>query len=197
MSDLYNNEDQKEQNPYDQDPFNRDPYNGDPYNGNPYDNNPYNRDPYGGNPYAQPPNMQQAVRPDKSDSTGFGIASLVLGLISLLFFISILNIFPAILGIIFGIIQVAGYRKKGLGIAGITTSVLSIVCTVVMWIILINMVISDPDYKNIYKEINGDGFEFRYEINSEDGLTINEFPVDEYPFDELPDPETDLPQTDL
>ena len=67
---------------------------------------------------------------------GFGIASLVLGIISLVLFCSCINIPIAILAIIFGIIQLVRVSGKGLAIGGLITSALSIIALVVFWVVV-------------------------------------------------------------
>ena len=62
-------------------------------------------------------------------SQGFGLASMIMGIVSLVMFCSCINIPLAITAIVFGVIQLSrtGNQKKGMAIAGIVTSVLSIV----------------------------------------------------------------------
>ena len=66
-----------------------------------------------------------------SANYGLAMASLVMGIVSLVFFLFLLNIISAILAIIFGIIFLGTSRKgekgRALAVAGIITSVLSIV----------------------------------------------------------------------
>lgn len=64
---------------------------------------------------------------------GFGIASMVLGILALVFFCGCINIPLAIISIIFAIIHIN--RKSGsigFAIAGIVTSVISVILTVIM-----------------------------------------------------------------
>ena len=64
---------------------------------------------------------------------GFGIASMVLGILALVFFCGCINIPLAIISIIFAIIHIN--RKTGsigFAIAGIVTSVISVILTVIM-----------------------------------------------------------------
>lgn len=80
--------------------------------------------------------QQQQQKPEqKSDSNGFGIASMVLGIVSLVFFCTCINFVTAILAIIFGIIQlVRKSSKKGMAIAGLITGGLSLLFAVVFWV---------------------------------------------------------------
>lgn len=75
---------------------------------------------------------QQPERQPK-DSIGFGVASLVLGIISLLLFCSCINWLTGVLAIIFGIIQIVNSRRRKMAIAGIITAALSLVLTVSLY----------------------------------------------------------------
>lgn len=70
-----------------------------------------------------------------ADSTekGFGIASMVLGIIALVLFFSFVNIPLAILSIIFGIIQLTRKAPKGMAISGIVMSTISLFLLVIFW----------------------------------------------------------------
>ncbi len=83
----------------------------------------------------------------EASSSGFGIASLVLGIIGICTFWFILGIPAAILGLIFGIIALVSpahrRRSPGLAIAGVVTSglaLLSVVFTVLFFIQLFQFV---------------------------------------------------------
>lgn len=69
----------------------------------------------------------------KPDGNGFGIASMVLGILALVFFCGCINIPLAILSIIFAIIHIS--RKtgsNGFAVAGIVTSVISVILTIMV-----------------------------------------------------------------
>lgn len=69
---------------------------------------------------------------------GFGIASLVLGILALVLFFTFLNIPLAILAIVFGVIHISRRSgSAGLGIAGIVTSVFSVLLTIAMVLFLV------------------------------------------------------------
>lgn len=69
--------------------------------------------------------------------SGFGIASLVLGILALITFCTIcMNIPLAILAIIFAIIQLVKGNGKGLAIGGLITSGLSIVACIVFYLVI-------------------------------------------------------------
>ena len=74
----------------------------------------------------------------RTPSKGLGVASLVLGIVSLVFFCSCANIVTAIIAIIMGIVQIARFGKYGRAYAlgGIITSVISIILLVVFWVVV-------------------------------------------------------------
>ena len=99
---------------------------------------------YGQLPSDQPPqdNQQQYVygqqpgdQPQQDrDSVGFGVASLVLGILSvLLFCLCCVNFFTALLAIIFGIVQIVKSKHKGMAIAGIITAAISVILSIFLW----------------------------------------------------------------
>lgn len=68
-------------------------------------------------------------------SQGFGVASLAIGVVSLVLFCSCINIPLAILAIVFGIIQLTKPdSKKGMAVGGIVTAALSLIAFVVFCI---------------------------------------------------------------
>lgn len=71
---------------------------------------------------------------DKGESIGFGIASLVLGILSIFTFMCCINYILAILAIIFGIVQLVKSKKKGMAIAGIITAAISVIIATVFWV---------------------------------------------------------------
>lgn len=81
--------------------------------------------------YVQPEQKNQP-EPDR----GFGIASLVLGIISLVFFFATLNIPLAVLAIALGVVQLGKKQPKGMAIAGIITGDLAIFFTILMWLLI-------------------------------------------------------------
>lgn len=74
----------------------------------------------------------------QAPSKGFGIASLVLGIISLILFCSCVNIILAAVAIVFGILQLAQKdAPKGMAIAGIVTSCFSIILFIIAFVTFI------------------------------------------------------------
>ena len=72
-------------------------------------------------------------------SKGFGIASLVLGILSLVLYCTCINILLAVLAIIFGILQlVQKDSPKGMAIAGIVTSCLSILFFIISVVVFLS-----------------------------------------------------------
>jgi hypothetical protein len=104
----------------------------------------------------------QAER-QKSESTGFGIASMVLGIVSLLMFCTCINYILAILAIIFGIIQLVRSEKKGMAIAGIVTAGLSVVLASLMWIGFMAMTFESEDGANPFNSYLEEYYEQYYD----------------------------------
>ena len=92
------------------------------YNQNGYNQTGYNQPPYGA--------------ATKSDSTGFGIASLVLGIISIFTFFCCINYILAVIAIVLGIVQIVKSSKKGLAIGGIVTAVISIIGATIFLVLI-------------------------------------------------------------
>lgn len=89
----------------------------------------------------------------KGQGTGFGIASLVLGIVSIvvccIWYISI----PAgILAIVFGIMQIVKNEKRGMAIAGIICSAVGVIASIVVLIYAAYMV-SSGLYQDIMNQM--------------------------------------------
>lgn len=78
------------------------------------------------------PGMPQQKQ--KGDGRGYGIASLILGIVSVLLFCTCINWVTAILAVIFGIIQITKNKEQGLAIGGIITAAISMVLSVVLYL---------------------------------------------------------------
>ena len=88
---------------------------------------------YNQNTYSQQTDGGSFYHSSQPYHNGFGIASMVLGILALVFFCGCINIPLAILSIIFGIILIN--RKTGsigFASAGIVTSVISVILTVIL-----------------------------------------------------------------
>ena len=93
----------------------------------------------------------------KGDKTGFGIASLVLGIVSLLMFCTCVNWITGILAIIFGILQLVKNRERGFAIAGILTAGISLVLWAMLYIALFaGISASGLDYEELYRNYYDD-----------------------------------------
>lgn len=68
---------------------------------------------------------------------GFGIASMVLGIIAVVLFFSLINVPLAILAIVFGIIQLTKKEAQGMSVAGIITGALSLILGFIFWVFVI------------------------------------------------------------
>ena len=108
-----------------------------------YGNSGYDNAQYGQPAYGQVPG-------EKGTGTGMGIASLVLGILALVTSCCCINYILEILSIIFGIIQLVKNQQKGLAIAGIVCSGISLL--VGIWF-LVEMIIgmNDPAFQDQYE----------------------------------------------
>lgn len=128
--------------------------------------------------------------PTQKKQSGFGIASLVLGIIGLLTVCIFIGIFPCILGVIFAMIALCDKSKrKGLAIAGLSCSVVGLL-VYIPWFIFINItptenakinsedvyVLEDTEYTRDFAE--------SYELEEE---SIIEFEVSEESSKEMVD----------
>lgn len=94
---------------------------------------------------------------NKSESEGFGIASLVLGIITVLLFCTCISWITGILAIIFGIIQLVKGNKKGMAIAGLITGGIGFIVSVILYILIFFTGIgSYSNYDDIYNHIYDD-----------------------------------------
>lgn len=126
----------------------------------------YNQQPQGG--YGQRPPQIKPV------GNSLGIASLVLGIISLVLFCTCANFLTGILAIVFGIVQLVKGGNKGMPIAGIVTSAISIIACVIYWVALMG---SSATYSYLYsdpssylEEFYGDELEYDFDSDSLDEL---------------------------
>ena len=87
-------------------------------------------------PYMQQPYISNQPSKQKGEGVGLGIASMVLGLLSVLLFCSCINLAAAVVGIVLGIVQLAKNKQKSYAIVGIVTSSIAIIISMVFWILM-------------------------------------------------------------
>ena len=94
---------------------------------------------------------------NKSESEGFGIASLVLGIITVLLFCTCISWITGILAIIFGIIQLVKGNKNGMAIVGLITGGIGFIASVILYILIFFTGLgSYSNYDDIYNHIYDD-----------------------------------------
>ncbi len=111
--------------------------------------------------------------PDQKNNggAGFAIAAFVLGIISAALFFAFINIPLAILAIVFGIIHLAGKKKRrGFAITGIITGIASIAGGIIFYAVLISAVFQGVmgNVGNTYNDIFNDILD-EYGIYYDDG----------------------------
>lgn len=108
--------------------------------------------------YGQPnSNAGYQHESNKSESEGFGIASLVLGIITALMFCTCISWITGILAIIFGIIQLVKGNKKGMAIVGLITGGIGFVVSIILYILIFFAGFgSYSNYNDIYNHIYDD-----------------------------------------
>ena len=134
------------------------PYGNQQYNNQQYGNQQYGNQQYGGtyNPYGNPYydnyNIQEY---GNSYGGGFGIASLVLGIISILCTCTGLNVITGILAIVFGIIHISKHSGENVtAVIGFITSGLSLLLLIISlcFIIFGKWDDEDPDVYDYYRQ---------------------------------------------
>ena len=94
----------------------------------------------------------------------------MLGILALVLFCTCINVFFGILSLIFGIIQIVRYEKKGLAIGGIVTSVISVILMFICWGMLLT---SDEFIRTLQDELR---YYEQYDLDDE----MDRFLDDEY-----------------
>lgn len=90
--------------------------------------------------------LPQKINNPKTEGSGLAVASLVLGIVGFILTFVVIGIIPAIIGLIFGIIALATKKpKKGMSIAGIVLSTLSIL----MFVGIMSLVPSENNDDNV------------------------------------------------
>lgn len=90
--------------------------------------------------------------PGEAPGSGFAVASLIFGIISLVLFCTTVNIITAVLGIVFSAIYLSrGHmEKRGMAIAGLVLSIVSIALWVLCLAIGLSVLSSGFDVMNYY-----------------------------------------------
>lgn len=98
--------------------------------------------------YSDPKNRQ----PGEAPGSGFAVASLILGIISLILFCATINLITAVLGIVFGAIYLSkGYmEKRGMAIAGLVLSIISVALWILCLAVGLSVISSGFDMMNYY-----------------------------------------------
>lgn len=109
---------------------------------NSYSNNSYNGQANNMNNYN---NFNQ--KPVNQESNGFGIAAMVLGIISIVFcWAWFLGPILGILALVFGILQMKKKTGKGMAITGIITGSVAIVLTIIFYVLVVIGVLAEDNY---------------------------------------------------
>lgn len=100
----------------------------------------------------------------KGDGIAFGVASMVLGIISLLLFCTCVNFVLAILAVIFGVVQLVKHKERAFAVTGIVTAVISILLGILLWgTAAVGLGgITMNDYTDIYDYYYGDELDEGY-----------------------------------
>lgn len=109
----------------------------------------------------------------KGDGVALGVASMVLGIISLLLFCTCVNYLTAALAITFGVIQLIRNKDKTFAIAGIITSGISLMLGAALWLVL-GWGMTNSSIHN-YEDI----YEYYYENEYEEDIYDDDY-RDEY-----------------
>ena len=87
------------------------------------------------------------------EPAGFAIASLVLGIISLVLSCTMINIITGILALVFGIVHMVKYQsRKGMAIAGIVLGIISIVIMIILIVVGV-AVMATPEWQTMINEL--------------------------------------------
>lgn len=164
----------KDPNTYNQNGFNN-MNNQIPPNGNPY---PFNS---GSNQYGQNPNpnqfnnfnpnpmFNQSPMYQQQPGNGTAVASMVLGICSLVFFcLPLISIFPAVIGLILGIIAIKKNIGKGMSIAGIVTSSIGLLWAVLIIVLALMGYGSDKEISRSYEDFLDDYYDASYSVSTFD-----------------------------
>jgi len=111
-----------------------------------------------GLPTAPPPMPGAPAVAPASESNGFAVAALVLGILSLVMFFTIwLPFLLGVLAIVFGSLGISrankiGGKQKGLAIAGLVCGAVGMVIAILFIVLIVN-VASDPDFQDVINSL--------------------------------------------
>ena len=113
------------------------------------------------NPYGAP--QENPYGGGQPAGSGFGVAALILGIISLVFFCSCLTYITAPLAIIFGIVQLVRSKTcgRGLAIAGLVTGLIALITCIAFYGIIIHNTALQDSIQDYYQE---------YDFNDPDSI---------------------------
>lgn len=147
----------------------------------PVDVPPYNSGSMGGmgspsEPYSSPYNYQPQMNQPNDSKDNIALAGMILGIISIVCCCGSLPV--AIVGIILSIIGLKSVNRKGMAIAGVICSAVSIVASVVMIIAML----SSDDFQQAFQEGFEQGMSEAYE-DYDDDFDDDDFDEYEYKYD--------------
>ncbi len=122
---------------------------------------------------------QQPQQKAKKSGNGYAVASMILGIVTLVFFCSCINIVTGILALIFGIIHLTSYGKdgKGMAIAGLITSALGLIALVVCYVLIFSNSVNLSNMSDFPYELYE---EYQYPEDLLDDLNYQDFQMDPF-----------------
>ena len=142
---------------------------GDVYQQGAYQQDAYQQEVYQQGAYQQGAYLQntyqQMYQEPQKPSQVFGIVSMILGIVALVFFCSCINLPLAVIAIILGIIQlVRPESKKGMAITGIITSAASILLFIIMIVAFMLSADFKEGFAEGFEQGLGDDFYYNYDL---------------------------------
>ncbi len=122
---------------------------------------------------------QQPQQKTKKSGNGYAVASMILGIVTLVFFCSCINIVTGILALIFGIIHLTSYGKdgRGMAIAGLITSALGLIALVVCYVLIFSNSVNLSNMSDFPYELYE---EYQYPDDLLDDLNYQDFQMDPF-----------------
>ena len=129
--------------------------------------------PFYGNQQVPPAYQNQYARKEKGDEIALGIASMCLGIASLLLFCTCVNVAMAIASVILGILQIVKNKNKVFSIVGFVTSGIAFILTILFVIGIIAFsseeMNNNSTYYHLYDDIYNEMYD-DYDFNSYDDI---------------------------